>query len=990
MPASRHVYLDRQSWCGKGRVGLILAFALLGALLVAPSTYAQIGGSANLGGVVTDDSGGALPGVTVTVTNTANGRAQALVTGTDGRYRAVALVPGPYEVTAELQGFATLKRAITLVVGAEAELDLKLGVATLAETVTVVGEAPLVEVAKSQPSSVITGDQLQALPVLSRDFLVLAQLLPGAAPLSRASTSQPRNGTTKFGAVPDQRYAYTTQIDGGDVDDAIWGNPTINLGQDAIAEFKVFRNQFDAQYGKATTAVVSVVTKSGTNRMSGTGYYFGRDKELNAKNAFAVNVPDFKQTRLGYSLGGPIAQNRTHFFSAFETLIQNTASIVALPASNPFASMENGTYPKKLRRRNFDGRVDHRFNDQHNMYVRYAYDFYVDYAPVKPLRSLDGGLLNLGSSDYDDYSRSHSLVMQENWILSGSKVNTFRAHVLIHDLEAPAVFVGQRVIRPGFTWGQHNLSPLEFPRKRLTLTEAFLVTKGKHDVNIGGEVAYGHYGFDSHQLQGGQWTFQTDAPFDRNNPATYPFQFTIRDPGFYSHNGSQIGAYISDTYRVLPRWTLNLGIRWDFDTDLRDNSLIDEMLVDPRFKGMENFVKSGKDRGLQYDAFQPRFGVTWDIRGDGTLVGRGGYGVYVTRHREWYSVGSTQQVNLGNTVLITDRNKQGQCYPSISCVLDGKSINDFLSTSGSGLRNLTLIDDDYKMPYQRTATAGIGWQVTDSTGLDLDYVHSHMPNAFNGADQNLPATGAASAANPRPVSTLGRVVMAGLPNTKSWYDALEMQFRQRVRGANNLQVSYTLSRALLDGCSGVCISGVRAFQRQSLAEFEATGRSLEYGYNPTDSRHNLAISASLALPAGVQLSGIGRMISGSPTAYNCGCEIDGDGINDRAPGTGLTVGRGDLEGQLAAINAFRASRNLGPLTIDQIKVLPPAKSIDLRLTKRLGVGQGRNIELFAEGFNITNFVNVVGVGTNYLLPTFNLPTGAQDARQFQWGARYSF
>ena len=191
------------------------------------------------------------------------------------------------------RGSPRSRRAITLVVGAEAELDLVLGVATLAETVTVVGEAPLVEVARSQPSSVITGEQLAALPVLSRDFLVLAQLLPGAAPLSRASSSQPRNGTTKFGAVPDQRYAYTTQIDGGDVDDAIWGNPTINLGQDAIAEFKVFRNQFDAQYGKATTAVVSVVTKSGTNRFSGTGYYFGRDEALNARNAFAVDVPPF-------------------------------------------------------------------------------------------------------------------------------------------------------------------------------------------------------------------------------------------------------------------------------------------------------------------------------------------------------------------------------------------------------------------------------------------------------------------------------------------------------------------------------------------------------------------------------------------------------------------------------------------------------------------------------------------------------------------------
>jgi hypothetical protein len=968
----------------------ILGAFLAGVLLMGTTAYAQIGGAANIAGAVTDESGAALPGVTVTVTNTATGRAQTLVTTGDGRYRAVALQPGPYEVAAELQGFATVRRAVTLVVGADATLDIALGVAALNETITVSGEAPLIEVAKSQPSSVINGEQLQALPVLSRDFLVLAQLLPGAGPISRASSTQPRNGTTKFGAVPDERYAYTTQIDGGDVDDAIWGNPTINLGQDAIAEFKVYRNQFDAQYGKATTAVVAVVTKSGTNRMSGTGYYFGRDKALNAKNAFAVNVPPFNQTRVGYSLGGPIVQNKTHFFTAYEALFTNTANIVALPVSNPFASLENGTYPRNLRRRNFDARIDHRLSDQHNMYVRYARDFYGDYAPRKPLRSLDGGLLNLGSSDFDDFSKSHSIVMEENWILSSTKVNTFRAHVLVHDLNAPAVFIGQRVIRPGFTWGQHNLSPQDFPRKRLTLTEAFLMTKGRHDLNIGGEAAYSHNGFESHQLEGGQWTFQVDTPFDRNNPATYPFQFTIREPGFYEHNGGQIGAYISDTYRVRPRWTLNLGIRWDFDTNLRDNKIVDNMLKDPRFKGMENFVHSGKERGLQYDAFQPRFGATWDIRGNGTLVGRGGYGIYITRNREWFSVGSSQQTNFGNTVLITDRTKQGLCYPSISCVLDGRSISEYLATTGTGLRQLSLVADDYRFPYQRTASAGLGWQVTPSTGLDVDVVHSYMPNALGGEDRNLPAAGAISATNPRPVSTLGRVTVQNLPNTRSWYDALEMQVRQRVRGANNLQLSYTLSRALVDGCTGVCSNALRGFQRESLAKLAATGRSLEYGYNPIDTRHNLAISASIQLPLGFQLSGIGRFISGYPLSMTCGCDLDGDGTNDRPPGAPFTVGRGDLDAQLAAINAFRATRNLGPLTRDQIRVPPPAKNIDLRLTKQLNVGNDRRVELFAEAFNITNFVNATGFGGNVVLPTFNLPTGAQDARQVQWGARYSF
>ena len=125
---------------------------------------------------------------------------------------------------------------------------------------------------------------------------------------------------------------------------------------------------------------------------------------------------------------------------------------------------------------------------------------------------------------------------------------------------------------------------------------------------------------------------------------------------------------------------------------------------------------------------------------------------------------------------------------------------------------------------------------------------------------------------------------------------------------------------------------------------------------------------------------------------NCGCDLDGDGstTGDRPPGLQITVGRGDLEKQLQVINQDRATRGLAPLTIDNLKVLPPAKSIDMRLTKSFGLGQTRRLEVFLEAFNFTNFVNVTGGSGNFRLATFHVPTGAQPARQVQWGARYSF
>jgi Carboxypeptidase regulatory-like domain len=272
---------------------LVLISASLSFIFFPPATSAQVN-AANVGGAVTDDTGAALPGVTIAITNRATGITQTQVTGGEGNYRAVALQPGPYEITTDIQGFAPQRRELTLTVGADATVNFKLAVAGVSETLTVVSESPLVEVTRAAPSSVIEADQLKALPVISRNFLVLAQTLPGVSPATG------RFATSRFGGGADPRNGYTTIIDGGDIDDAIWGSPTINLTQDAVQEFKVYRNQFDAQYGQAMSAVVTVVTKSGTNDLNGSAFYFGRDDALNATDPFATTKPPFRQTPRAY------------------------------------------------------------------------------------------------------------------------------------------------------------------------------------------------------------------------------------------------------------------------------------------------------------------------------------------------------------------------------------------------------------------------------------------------------------------------------------------------------------------------------------------------------------------------------------------------------------------------------------------------------------------------------------------------------------------
>ncbi|MGE3843901.1 MAG: TonB-dependent receptor [Vicinamibacterales bacterium] len=936
---------------------LAAVYVLVTMMVVPPSAWGQ--GGASLGGTVTDDSGGALPGVTVTVLNRSNGATQTLITGPEGTYRAVNLAPAPYEVTAELSGFATQKLAVTLVVGADATLNFTLAVATLAETVTVVGESPLVEVSKATPSSVIVGEQLAALPVLDRNFLVLAQLLPGAAPLTGVNS---RFAVTKFGGVADQRNGYTTLIDGGTVDDSTWGSPVINMPQDAVQEFKVYRNQFDAQYGSALNAVVTVVTKSGGNDYHGTGYYFGRDKALNARNAKASSVPPFQQSRAGGTVGGPIALNKTHFFGSYEYLNISKAAIVALPPSNPFADQQNGNYPFTATENLVNGRVDHRFSDASSVFLRYSYD-----RQITP----SGGPANAASSILDS-SRSHIVVGEHNWVLSQNKVNTFRVTWLNHNLATEPANYDLQISRPSYTLGQNGVAPQYFPRNTLGLFNTFYFITPKHEVKVGGEITFASSSFEAHFNEHGSFSFLTDTPFNAANSATWPFTFVMQTPGFYNYKSKQIAAYIQDDWRVADRVRLNLGLRYDLDTNIRQNDFYRDLLSNPLYAGIENFVRA--ERGNDYDNIQPRLGVTYDVRGDGSLVARGGFGVYVTRNRPWLQQTSMDKT-LGFAVRITDP-QQLQNFPDINAVLGGRTLAEY--EAAGGIRTMYLISDDYELPFSLNSTVGFGWQLNSVTSLDVDYVHNVGKKQLGSTDANLPSSGAITAANPRPVPRFGQVGM--LTNfSESWYDALEFQLRTRVRGTDSLQISYAYSRSKLDGVT-------------FYSTYRGTERTPnERGMNPTDTPHNLSISASTSLPLGLQLSGVFRAISGGPLSVSAGRDLDGDlnAQNDRPAGLPITVGRGDVATQLAIINAYRASRNLPEVSRDLLKP-NPIITVDMRLTKAFSLGGGKRIEAFLEAYNATNYVTLTGGTGNMSAAAFLIRTGARDARQVQWGARYTF
>jgi hypothetical protein len=950
-------------------------FLLLAIVLTTSSAWAQVG--ANVGGVVRDNTGAVIPGATVNITNTNTGGSQVLKTGSEGNYRAVNLQPAAYDITAEASGFGTVKKAITLLVGSDVAVDFSLGVAGVSENITVTGEvAALVEVTKSAPSSVVDNQQLAALPVLNRNFLVVAQTMPGAASMQNLAVTT-RFAVTKFGGVADQRNGYTTIIDGAPIDDATWGTPVINMSQDSVQEFKTYRNQFDAQYGHAMNAVVNVITRSGGDHLHGTAYYFGRDAALNARNALASATPPFNQTRAGGTFGGPLFSSSTHFFGAFEYLNTDTAAVVALPPSNPFATQQNGNYPYTVTEKFGDVKVDHSFSASNAFYVRYAYDS--QYTP-------SGGPSN--STAQIDNSIAHSIVLEDNWVISPTTVNTIRYTFLHHNLFTLPVNYNVGISRPDYSFGQNNVDPQYFPRTNHYLTNTFFINKAKHDIKIGGELTKAYSTYQAHYYEHGLFTFTTDAPFDANNPATWPQSFVQETPGNFSDREWNIGVFVQDDWRILPNLRLNLGFRYDVDTNLRDNNFYRSLLNNALFAGINHFVSN--NRGNDYtNGLQPRFGFAWDFKGNGKLVIRGGFGKYTSRMRPWF-VEQAEQQTFGASVRITNP-QQLLHFPDITAVLNGQSLASYVANGGA--RAIDVLANDFRLPYSLNFTFGFGWQVNRNSSLSVDLVHDHSLNEIGTSDKNLPATGVVNAANPRPVPQFTQVAEV-VNNGQARYDALEIQYRTRVKGFEALSVSYTYSRSMINAVT-------------FYSTYTGTDRTPQnYAYNPTDTPHNLSVAFSSAmLPGKFQVSGIFRGVSGGPLPVSAGFDLDGDlnVSNDRPHGLPQTVGHGNVIQQLALINAFRANpcsftyypgvtctAKPQPAVLRSLLSPQPVIDLDLRLSKIIVLGEARRLELFFEGYNVTNHVTKYGGASSMTSPAFLIRTTALDARQLQWGARFTF
>jgi len=931
---------------------------------------------------VTDSSGAVMVNVPVVIANTDTGVARSYKTDTAGLAAVPGLQPGPYKISAEFDGFSRQERVMTITVGQVATVNVVLLPAGDTQTVDVQSESGLeVETSKADVSGVVTRQQLNDLPVINRGFIGLAQLLPGGGP--SLSTDARFGNQTSFGGS-NVRSGYSVLIDGAAMDHPIYGMAIVDVNQDAVQEFRVLHYQYDAEYSRAGSAVVDVVTRSGTNSYDGMFSYFGQDQALNARNYYATSQPPFSETHTSGTIGGPIIKDKTHFFFADEYLKQNNSYIESLPASNPFASQFNGTYPGYTDEKTIQAKVDHTLNEKNNFFIRYLWE--------KQIIRTDYQLTDNYNIAFNDG------LLQWEHIFSPAELNNAQLEYMDQNTLRYQTATGPEIIRPSFTSGTPPNLPQAYPRRRIGVNDTFYLTKGRHTMKMGTRMAYEDLHQRGNFYGAGVWTFNTNTAFDPNNSATYPVAYTIGSGASdKKYENAELGYFFQDDIK-FSRLTLNVGLRYDLETNLRDNRYLRHLMDDTvDFPGLDKYVSVS--RGNYLRAIQPRLGLAYDLRGNGRTVIRAGYGGYAARNRPFFDT-QMQSTDDNFTVQITNP-KLLATYPSQTAVLGGLTLQQYVALNGG--RSLYLVGDNLNIPYVYEMTLGVEKALFRNTVLTVDGIRQIQTGLQTGHDGNLPSIGPLST-HPRPQPQFGSVSIFN-STTSSYYSALQAQLKSQYKRAS-VQLAYTWAKVISDGLDD---------NTAAISDpFSVYGNN-DRGLDEEDRRSALALTSSLNLPFGIQASGIVSLLTGPPWNITYGKDLDGDGnTQDRPAGlpknaggqrkseflniintartstTSITLPSGFVVPAMNAANCASANSCLAPVTMAQMTQSTGQEKIDLRVAKGINFGERYHLDLFMEGYDIFNTPSFLAPSGAISSPAFLIRTTANNPRQMQWGARFTF
>jgi hypothetical protein len=991
-------------------IRFLFAIALLTAI-VPFSAFAQ-SSNGSISGTASDNAGAVLPGVTVTAVNTATGMSRTSVSNGDGHFEIPLLPPGTYSVSSELSGFQPTKYdRIVVNVGSDSSVNFKLKQG-VAESVTVTAAAPLVDTTKSEVSSVVGEKAIENLPTNGRNFIDFVLTTPGVVRDVRA-------GDISFAG---QRGTLNSLvIDGANNDNTFFGQALGRTGsgrapyqfsQDAVKEFQVNTNAYSAEYGRAGGAVINVVTKSGTNEFHGTAFDFLRDRRYNANDYInTIQTParvkgPYHFDQYGFSLGGPIVQDKHFFFANYDAqrnsidnpiLLGVAASQVPSDAASQAGYQkviaQAATYQKTQNQDVFLLKTDHELLANDHLSLRYN------------RQKFTGGNFENGNSSNSLGHTGDSLVQTDTFSLSNS---TIISNSLFNEIRGqyakdsepgkanssdPEAQINQGSIRV-INIGRNTFSPRETTIKRHQIADTLTDVIGRHAVKAGIDINQDkilNY-FPGNFF--GSYSFSSLANFQNGIAASYLQAFA--GPGttgpITNPNMTEYAAFVHDEWQFSPQLTINAGLRYDF-----------QKIAQPSVRNPDAQLAAAgintSEVPEDHNNIAPRLGFAWTPNTASRTVIRGGYGIFYGRTPA-IMIGTAHSNNGINVQTLNFTGSLIPTYPNIYASIP----------TGVVLPKPTIFafDPNFQNPKVQQGSLGMERGLTNDIAVSVTYQYvkgSDLPrtidiNVSNPVTVSVPVVSAATGASlgnasftrytGRPFTNFARILQFQ-SSANSEYNGITVDVQKRFSNNWQMRLAYTHSKVRDDKPDATAVvpgTDDAKFAQDPLnlhgdwapGDNDVPNRVVLSGVWSLDSYSQHMGGFSRALFGGWTISGIASWQTGQPYSAIASTDLnnDGNGRNDRAPGFSR--------------NSFR---------------LPSQFSVDPRVTKEIGLFSGARIQLIAEAFNLLNRSNVNGVRNTYYavtnvsgVPTkvtlqdaanpFGLPTSSFGPRILQFAAKITF
>ena len=1061
-------------------LGAIVAF-----VACIPAAWCQ--STSTIRGTVTDSSGAVVPNAKVTIHNQATSEERITQTDNSGNYVAPSLPVGTYRITAQAPGMQTAVASnLVLEVARTVEQDFKLKVADVSQTIEINAAAQVIEGTTVGVGQVVNQNTVQQIPLNGRHFVDMGLLVAGSVtPPQTGNLTAPLRGqgSFSFNTAGNREDTVNFMINGINLNDMVQNQITFQPSINTVQEFRVDNQTYSAEYGRSSGAIVNIATRSGTNALHGEVFEFVRNHAFDARNFFnKESIPDpanpgafkhnrqstFKRNNFGGAVGGPIWKDRTFFFLSYEALRQrqgvDTSATVLTPAQRagvsspavqqllqfiPLANSGSSFISSALAPVNIDqgtADISHSFNSNDRLHGYYALQQDLRQEPTLQGNNIPG-FGDTRQSRRQIFTLNETHVFSPNWVnearLGVNRIFiTFSPNVKLNpatfgisDGVTTAIGLPQIQVNPlGLNFG----GPSGFPQGRgdstAVLSDTVTWLHGNHNIKLGGE--FRHFNGNSFTGDTARFTFNNLGNFQNGladafvvTPGNRPSRIAVNAVGFF----------VTDNYKVLPYFTLDLGLRLDWNmspTEAKNRF----MNFDP---ATSSLVRVGTGVGDVYNQnayLQPRVGFAWDLFHDGKTILRSAYGYTVDQPTSNLVTPLSSNPPFSNPINFVDN-------PTAPIpVLPIPITNAFALVTASNTLSPNAVNHNLKDAYVQQWNLNVQQQVTPTVGIMIGYfgskgTHLRVPRNLN---QILYQVSSTLRPFPRLVSsqsfacpvapattcpTLGNISEIDDASNSS-YNALWASATKRISHGLEFSASYTWSKSLDDNSLG-------SQQGTTVPLEDSTNPRLNYGPSDYDARHRFVLSGLYNLPfhgnrfiEGWEFASIAQFQSGNPVNVVTTSGLTGsantvrpdvlgtigtiDHLITSGPQAGniqwftnngsSTVCNGTTFPVTSSCLLFTPTGRFGTMKRNSL-VGPGFENVDLSLIKNTKITERVTSELRVEFFNILNHPNlgqpntpgsvnsVLSPGqTNFgVITNTRFPTGdSGSARQIQFAVKFKF